>query len=35
MNVTINGIKYTPEPDHTPAPTLGVLLLRARRGNFS
>lgn len=31
MNVTINGIKYVPEPNHTPAPTLGVLLLRARK----
>ena len=31
MNVTINGIKYVPEPNHTPAPTLGVLMLRARK----
>lgn len=31
MNVIINGIKYVPEPNHTPAPTLGVLMLRARK----
>ena len=32
MNVTINGIKYVPEPDHAvTAPTLAVLLLRARK----
>lgn len=31
MNVIINGVKYAPEPDYTPAPTLGVLLLRARK----
>lgn len=31
MNVIINGVKYVPEPNHTPAPTLGVLMLRARK----